>query len=216
MNEHTETRTEVTAEGPTAGGVRPAQMSTHDSPTTEAHAAIAATKIGTGVSHNVGVKADPPARAANRKLGAGARAVVALILAAAAFSVALASPASAARWIEPPTGPACGIYAGKVSVTPPRVWATYGTEQVQWDSVIQRWDSYNQRWYTYTTISSWASFNYYGQTNTSWSGYNYHNNRMNYPVSHAGYYRVASSINSYQGGVSWTGWVSNGAYCYVA
>src|SRR5688572_689825 len=59
------------------------------------------------------------------------------------------SPASAARSISAPYGPYCGIYARRVSVGPPRVWASYRTEQVSWISRLQRWDSYNQRWYNY-------------------------------------------------------------------
>ena len=126
------------------------------------------------------------------------------------------APASAARSITGPQGLYCGIYAGRVSLDPPRVWASYRTEQVSWVSEIQRWNSSTQRWYTYATYTNWSSFNYYGQSVTSWSGGNYANNRMNYPVSHRGYYRVASDVRGNQGGVYWNAWVGGGAYCYVS
>jgi hypothetical protein len=148
-------------------------------------------------------------------LGWPARLLATALLTALVLMVVPAAPASAARSISPPYGPYCGIYARRVSVGPPRVWASYRTEQVSWTSVIQRWDSYNRRWYDYATYTNWSSFNYYGQSVTSWSGGNYVNSRMNYPVYHRGYYRVKSDVRGNQGGVSWTGWVGGGTNCYV-
>lgn len=150
------------------------------------------------------------------RFGRLSKLVIITVLALMVVMIGPSKPASAARSIAGPQGPYCGIYAARVSLSPPRVWASYRTEQVVWVSQIQRWDSYNRRWYNYTKYTNWSSFNYYGQSVTSWSGGNYHNNRMHYPVNHRGYYRVLSVVTGNQGGVTWGGLVGGGAHCYVS
>ena len=151
-----------------------------------------------------------------QRFGRPAKLMAASVLAMLVVMLGPSSPALAARSITGPTGPYCGLYAARVSVGPPRVWASYRTEQVSWVSEMQRWDSTNRRWYRYATYTNWSTFDYYGRSVTSWSGGNYNNNYMNYAVSHRGYYRVVSDVRGNQGGVSWSGWVGGGAYCYVS
>jgi hypothetical protein len=149
------------------------------------------------------------------RVGRFAKLMTITVLATMVVMLGPTSPASAARAMNGPEGPYCGLYAARVSMAPPRVWASYRTEQVRWISEIQRWDSNNKRWYIYATYTSWSSFNYYGQSVTSWSGGNYVNNRMNLPVSHRGYYRVHADVRGTQGGVYWNALVGGGSYCYV-
>ena len=140
-----------------------------------------------------------------------------LLIAAAYFSL-VSAPAVAARSITPPQWFACGTYyAGRISIGPPRVWSSYRRpEQVVWVTQIQRWNG--SRWYNYgKQYTTWSTFNYYGQSLTSWSGNpnRYVNSKLNLPVTHRGYYRVASSINGNQGGVTWSGFINRGASCYM-
>lgn len=142
------------------------------------------------------------------------RRVAAVLAAVAALVVAVPlQPAAAAASITGPSNLVCEKYDNKLSVNAPRVWASSRTEQVVWIAVVQRWDG--ARWYTYSRNDFYASFNIYGQNVTGWSSGWYHNSTMNIPVSHAGYYRMASSVNGSQGGVTWTGYVSGGGYCRV-
>lgn len=120
--------------------------------------------------------------------------------------------ASAASSINPPSNLVCEKFDNKLSVNAPRVWASYRTEQVLWIAVIERWDGY--RWNVYKRYDFYSSFNIYGQSVTSWGGW-YHNNTMNIPVYHAGYYRMAGHVAGNQGGVTWTGYVGGGSYCRV-
>ncbi|MER7070926.1 hypothetical protein [Terrabacter sp. NPDC000476] len=148
-----------------------------------------------------------PTRTIVRRLAIILAALVGLLVAAPA------QPASAASYITAPSNLVCERYDNRLSVSPPRVWASYRTEQVLWVAVVQRWNG--SQWVSYSTHNFWASFNVYGQNVTGWSTGWYANNTMNIPVYHTGYYRVASSINGAQGGVTWTGFVSGGGYCRV-
>ncbi len=108
-----------------------------------------------------------------------------------------------------------GFYCsgGRVLISPPRIWATYGTTPVQWAIVIQRYNSSTRQWYTYTGFTSYSSFNIYGQSVTSWSGGRFVNSYMQIPVYQTGYYRVATSVAAVDGYRS--GWVSGGNYCTI-
>lgn len=140
---------------------------------------------------------------------------LALVIATlAAFVVASpAQPASAARSITGPDNLVCERYDNKLSVSAPRVWASYRTEQVLWLVTLERWDGF--QWVTYSTYSFYASFNTYGQNVTGWTGGWYVNNTMNIPVYHAGYYRMLSFVGGVQGGAIWNDFVSGGNYCTV-
>jgi hypothetical protein len=147
------------------------------------------------------------------------RALTSLLLSGALLltgAVLTASPAQAARAINPPAGFFCDSSTARVAVSPPRIWATRGTEQILWATTLQRWNASTGQWYNYASWQDWASYNYYGQNVSpmSW-GPKYVNNYMRYPVSHVGYYRVKSYVASNQGGASWLGFVSGGAYCYI-
>ena len=143
------------------------------------------------------------------------------LIAAAACVALVPAPAEAARSITPPQWFACGTYhAGMISIGPPRVWASLNRpEQVVWLTSIQRWNG--SVWVNYSQFIFWSSFNYYGQSLTSWSvmntttGGRYTNSRLNLPVRHTGYYRVAAAINGNQGGQKWTGYLRGGAHCYM-
>lgn len=146
------------------------------------------------------------------------RATLVVRLAAIFVMVALslglgATAASAAASVQGPAGFSCDKYTGKVSISPPRVWASSRTEQVAWVIAIERWDG--QRWYAYSKFTTYSSFNIYGQSVTTWSGGNYVNSTLNLPVYHSGYYRVASAVGGNQGGATWSGYVAGGNYCYV-
>lgn len=130
-------------------------------------------------------------------------------------AVGTASPAQAARAITGPATLFCDSSTARVAVSPPRVWASYGTEQVLWQTTLERWNASTRQWYAYQTWNDWSSFNYYGQSVTSW-GPKYANNYMRYPVSHSGYYRVRSFVGGNQGGVVWNAYVAGGAYCYIS
>jgi hypothetical protein len=134
------------------------------------------------------------------------------LITAACFSLA-SPPAEAARQINGPSWFVCNRYAATISISPPRVWATYGTEQVLWISQLQRWNG--SRWYNYYRFNAWSSFNYYGQGVTSWSGGRFQNSTLNLRVAHRGHYRVATTINGNQGGATWTGFIGGGAHCYI-
>jgi hypothetical protein len=150
------------------------------------------------------------------------RANAALIAAAACLALLPATSAEAARSITPPQWFACGTYhVGMISIGPPRIWASGNKpEQVVWATSIQRWNG--SAWVNYSQYTFWSTFNYYGQSLTSWSvlntttGGRYVNSRLNLPVRHTGYYRVAAAINSSQGGQKWTGWLRGGAHCYMS
>jgi len=139
----------------------------------------------------------------------------AIILAAiAALLVTVqAQPASAASSIAGPSNLVCERYNDKLSVSAPRVWASYRTEQVLWIAQVERWNGY--AWVNYSKHNFYASFNIYGQNVTGWSTGWYANSTMNIPVYRAGYYRVASAVGGTQGGVTWGGYVSGGGYCRV-
>jgi hypothetical protein len=143
------------------------------------------------------------------------RVATGVLIAAAYFSLASA-PAEAARQINGPAWFVCDKYAATISISPPRVWATYGTEQVLWVSQLQRWNGNTRQWYNYYRFNTWSSFNYYGQGVTAWTGGRFHNSTLNLRVSHRGHYRVATAINGNQGGAQWGGYVGGGAYCYVS
>jgi hypothetical protein len=133
----------------------------------------------------------------------------------AVLIVPMAQPASAASSITPASNLICERYDNKLSISPPRVWASYRTEQVGWGVTIQRWNSNRRTWVNYSTNYFYGSFNYYGMNVTSWSGGWYHNNTMNIPVYRSGYYRAYSAVMGNQGGVRQEGWVSGGGSCYV-
>lgn len=145
-----------------------------------------------------------------RRLLAGLVAGLALLLA----SSVLASPAQAARQINAPAGFYCDSSTARIAVAPPRIWATYGTEQVLWMTRLERWNPSTGRWYTYSTFSDVSTYNYYGQSMTSW-GPKYTNNYMRYPVYHKGYYRVLVAVGGNQGGVTWSGYLAGGNYCQI-
>jgi hypothetical protein len=121
--------------------------------------------------------------------------------------------ASAVTSINEPSNLVCERYDNKLSVSAPRVWASYRTEQVLWTAQVQRWDGFG--WVFYSTYDFWASFNSYGQNVTGWTGGWYANSTMNIPVFHAGFYRIASAVGGLQGGVTWVGYVSGGGFCQV-
>ncbi len=143
-----------------------------------------------------------------------ASAVIAVL---ALLMVPMAQQASAARAINPASGLICERYDNKLSISPPRVWASYRTEQVTWGVAIQRWNSTRRVWVDYTSAPYYfySSFNYYGQSVTSWSGGWYANNTLNIPVFHRGHYRAYSAVWGNQGGVSQQGWISGGGSCFV-
>ena len=139
--------------------------------------------------------------------------VVTGVLIAAAYFSLVSAPAEAARQINGPAWFVCERYPATISISPPRVWASNRTEQVLWAIQLQRWNG--SRWYNYYRFDTWSSFNYYGQGVTAWTGGRFHNSTLNLRVSHRGHYRVATTINGNQGGVSWTGFVGRGAHCYI-
>lgn len=139
---------------------------------------------------------------------------------AAAFLALVAAPAQAARSITPPPNYFCGnYYTRTISIIPPRIWSSYNRpEQVGWGNQIERWNGARQEWYAYgDRFFTFSSFNWYGQSATSWSGRRFVNSKLHLPpVSHAGYYRVASAIQGNQGGVKWGGLIGgDGASCYM-
>jgi hypothetical protein len=144
---------------------------------------------------------------------------IAALVALVAMATAMAGPVSAARQINPPAWFVCNKYAAKVSISPPRVWASNRTEQVLWLIAIERWNSTTQKWYKYynNPFQFWSSFNYYGQGVVTWTPLgNYHANTMNLPVKHRGYYRVASVVSGNQGGVKWSGFIGGrNSNCFV-
>lgn len=142
------------------------------------------------------------------------RVATGVLIAATYFSL-VPAPAEAARQIYGPAWHVCGRYPATVSISPPRIWASYRTEQVVWVNQLQRWNHRYRRWYNYYRFNTWSSFNYYGYQVVAWSGGRFHNSTLNLRVSHRGYYRVAAAINGNQGGVTWTGYVNRGAYCYI-
>lgn len=145
------------------------------------------------------------------------RIAAAVLAVLATLTVATAQPASAASSITPAGGLMCERYDNHLSISPPRVWASYRTEQVAWGLVIQRWNSNRRVWVDYTTApyQFYSSFNYFGQSVTSWSGRWYNNSTMNIPVYNRGYYRVYSAVVGNQGGVTQQGWVDGGGSCFV-
>lgn len=142
---------------------------------------------------------------------------------AAGFLVAGPAPtASALARVQAPTGPTCDVSRAQLVVAPPRGYASSGTEQVGWISQIQRYNSATGKWYVYDTFQNWASFQTTGLSMTSWSvannvrGGSYVNNYMRYPVGHVGYYRILSLVQGTKGGFVWSGYISNGHYCYMS
>ncbi len=150
----------------------------------------------------------PSPKAPRRIVGSLAAVLLAIL---ATFS--LAQPASALSSITPPGGFQCERYDNKLSVSPPRVWASNRTEQVGWGVDVQRWNG--SSWVLYSRNLFYSSFNVFGQSMTSWTGGWYANSTMNIPVSHRGYYRLSSAVMGNQGGATWQGLVDGGAYCYV-
>jgi hypothetical protein len=140
--------------------------------------------------------------------------LAALPLAALAFtSVSLSEPASAAAYIQGPGGLQCDRYHSTVSVGTPRVWASYGTEQVGWAVALERWNG--SAWIPYRNYIFYSSFTSQGRSVTSWTGGGIVNNTMNLRVDHTGYYRVFSYVLGTQGGATWRGYVDGGAWCQV-
>ena len=128
-----------------------------------------------------------------------------------------APPAEAARKINGPAWFVCDRYPATISISPPRIWASYRTEQVLWANQLQRWNDTTRQWYNYSQFNTWSSFNYYGQGVTRWGGGRFQNSTLNLRVAHRGYYRVAAAINGNQGGVTWSGYIGGrGAYCYIS
>jgi hypothetical protein len=144
-----------------------------------------------------------------------ARFCLALVALAGCFSL-VTEPAEAARSITPPPWFVCNKYPRTISISPPQIWASYGTEQVRWVTRIHRWDRYSQQWYDYDTLSFWSSFNYYGQSVTGWTGGNYDGITKNIRVSHPGYYRVKAAVAGTEGPLTWVGMISGGAYCTMS
>ena len=141
------------------------------------------------------------------------KSIAALLIGGAAFLLMPAQSASAAASISGPGGVQCNRYPAKISVAPPRVWASYRTEQVLWKTTIERYNSSTGRWYTYSVVDKWATFNTYGQNLTGWT--NQVNGTVQFGVSHVGYYRLLSFVGGNQGGVIWNAYVDRGAYCYI-
>jgi hypothetical protein len=150
--------------------------------------------------------------------------VTATTLAAATLTLIGPAPTANAALasIQPPAGPSCDVSRAQLVVAPPRAYTSFGTDQVVWVSQIQRYNSVTGQWYVYDTFTNWASFQNTGLSMTSWSVLNntrggmYVNNYMRYPVSHVGYYRILSSIQGNRGGITWTGYISGGRYCYMS
>lgn len=134
------------------------------------------------------------------------------------MATAVAGPASAARQINPPAWFVCNRYPAKISISPPRVWASQRPEQALWLIAIERWNRDTQRWYKYydNPFRFLSTFNYYGQGIVAWRPLgNFVNSTMNLPVKHVGYYRVASVVNS-NGGGSKSGYIGgSNNNCYV-
>lgn len=145
------------------------------------------------------------------------RCVSAVLAVLALLTVPMAQSASAARAIDPARGLICERYDNKLSISPPRVWASYRTEQVTWGLAIERWNNKRRVWVDYTSAPYYfySSFTYFGMSVTSWSGGWYHNNTLNIPVYHRGYYRVYSAVWGNQGGVTQQGWIDGGRSCFV-
>ncbi len=147
-------------------------------------------------------------------------AAIGLLIICVGTFMLVAAPAQAARDIKPPANYSCGNYHTRtISITPPRIWSSYHRpEQVGWGNQIERWSSVRKEWYTYSRqFFTFASFNWYGRSDTSWSGIHYVNSKLHLQaVTHPGYYRVASAIRGNQGGVQWGGYIGgDGAYCYM-
>ncbi|NUU30124.1 hypothetical protein [Arthrobacter sp. C9C5] len=129
------------------------------------------------------------------------------------LSAGIAQPASAASRIDGPYNLVCEKYDNKLSVNPPRIWASNRTELVLWKVYIWRWDG--AKWNQYVVYDFWSTYNVFGQSLTSWGPW-YHNSTMNLPVNHSGYYRITSAIVGTQGGVQFAGHVDGGKICYVS
>jgi hypothetical protein len=142
----------------------------------------------------------------------GSRVAAGVLIAVVCFSLA-SRPAEAARQVNGPAWFVCDRYPATISISPPRIWASYRTEQVVWINQLQRWNG--RRWDGYYRFTTWSSFNYYGQGVTAWSGGRFHNSTLNLRVTHRGNYRVAAAITGNQGGATWTGFIGRGASCYV-
>lgn len=140
------------------------------------------------------------------------RFAVVLSLLVVLLPTAIAQPASAAARIDGPYNLVCEKYDNKLSVNPPRIWASTRTEQVLWRVLIWHWDG--GTWNQYVVYDFWSTYNVYGQSLTSWGPW-YHNSTMNIPVNHSGYYRISSVIVGSQGGVQFAGDVDGGNNCYV-
>jgi hypothetical protein len=162
-----------------------------------------------------------PVRSLPRRGGLGRIRGLGLALAFAIAAVAATSGSAAAYSVSGPSGYSC--QNAKISVSPPRYWATDATETVVWANLVQRWDSRAGTWYNYATYYNWASFNKFGQSVTSWSamttttGGMYHNSTLNLPVSYQGYYRVFAVVFTAVDGIArWSNFVGGaGAYCWM-
>jgi hypothetical protein len=143
--------------------------------------------------------------------------LTALAVFGALFAAVNASPASAARHLEQAANYTCDN--AQVAVSPPRVWASGNRpEMTFWLIQLERWNG--RAWTRYSQASFNALFDYYGRSVNSWSVHNtrnggrYINSRMRIPVSHRGYYRVASSVVAPRvGNAVYVGGSRN--YCYV-
>ena len=149
-------------------------------------------------------------------------AAVTAVTAAAFVAVGPAPTASALAAVKAPVGPYCDASRAQLRVEAPRAYASTGSEHVVWISQIQRYNSASGKWYVYSTFQNWATVTTTGASLTSWSAANtvrggmYVNNYMRYPVSHVGYYRILSLVQGTKGGVDWSGYISNGHYCYMS
>jgi hypothetical protein len=145
--------------------------------------------------------------------------VAALVLSIVALVAGPVMSASALTQITLPANYSCGN--AQISVSPPKAWANPGrTEQVTWINQVERYNASTGAWYVYATYINYGSFNQFGSNVTSWSmgntnrGGMYINSRLNLPVYHQGYYRVAAMVGNqtmssldYVGGISYYCWM---------
>lgn len=146
-------------------------------------------------------------------------AALVLALVGAVGSVAAASPATAASTVLGPGGFRCGYH--QIQISPPRVYATRGTEQVVWANALERWNGW--QWVAAGYFVNFSSFNYYGQQVTAWSGVpsiapygSFINSELIVSAPTPGYYRVAANVSSNGGGPVYNAYIQNGAYCWVS
>ncbi len=141
------------------------------------------------------------------------------VLAVGAGIAGTAAESASAATIQQPRSVYCHSGEARLSVDPVRVWAERGRpETVLWRQSVERWNA--GQWRPYVVYENYATFDYFGRNATGWSvdrnsrGGRYVNSRMSLPISHTGWYRVASIVAT-SSGTSSAVYVAGGNSCRI-